>query len=107
MARRGLFGAIRGIDKIGLGLVSVLAGLALAGAYAALHFGWFRSPWEMAAWLGVCFAFLAVGLGVQSNSPARNTDVYGDAKPASESEAQAAARGGTKSGPLHDQTFPD
>jgi len=98
---------MKGIDKIGLGLVSVLATLALAGAYAALHFGWFRGPWEMAIWLVAGLAFLAAGVGVRANLPARNTDVYGDAKPASESEAQAAARGGTKSGPLHDQTFPD
>lgn len=107
MARRSLFGAIRGIDKIGVGLVSVLAGLAFAGAYAALHFGWFRSAWEMAIWLAVGLAFIAAGVGVRANLPARNTNVYGDAKPASESEAQAAARGNTKSGPLHDQTFPD
>lgn len=106
MARRGLFGAVRGIDKIGVGLVSVLAGLAFAGAYAALHFGWFRSPWEMAVWLVVGFAFVAAGVGVRANLPTRNSDVYGAAKPASETEAQAAARGEVKSS-LHDQTFPD
>ena len=107
MARRGLFGKIRGIDKIGLGLVSMLAVLAFAGAYAALHFGWFRSPGEMAIWLAVGLAFLAAGVGVRAGLPARNTGVYGTAKPASEAESQAAARGETKSAPLHDQTFPD
>jgi hypothetical protein len=106
MARRGLFGAKRGIDKVSLGLVSVLIGLAFAGAYAALHFGWFRSPWEMAIWLAVGLAFIWAGVGVRANLPARTTDVYGAAKPASETEAQAAARGEVKSS-LHDQTFPD
>jgi hypothetical protein len=33
--------------------------------------------------------------------------VHGAAQPASECEAQAAARGDTKSAPMHDQTFPD
>jgi len=35
------------------------------------------------------------------------TKVHGAAQPASECEAQAAARGDTKSAPMHDQTFPD
>lgn len=95
------------IDKLGLTLVAVLAALALGAGYAALHFGWFRSPWELAGWLVVGFAFLAVGLGVQANLTPRNTKVHGDARPASESEAEAAARTATKPAPLHDRTFPD
>ena len=98
---------MRKIDKTGLCLAAVLAALALASAYAALHFGWFSSAWQMAGWLVVGLAFVAAGVGAQSRLPARTPDVYGDAKPASEAEAQAAARGETKSAPLHDQTFPD
>jgi hypothetical protein len=95
------------IDRLGLALAAVLAALALGAGYAALHFGWFGSPWELAGWLVVGFAFLAAGLGVQANLRPRNENVHGDARPASESEAEAAARSGTKAAPLHDQTFPD
>ena len=98
---------MRKIDKTGLCLAAVLAALALASAYAALHFGWFSSPWQLAGWFVVGFAFVAAGLGVQGNLTPKNTNVHGDARPASESEAQAAARIDTKSAPLHDQTFPD
>jgi hypothetical protein len=98
---------MRKIDKTSLCLTAVLAALALASAYAALHFGWFSSPWQLAGWLLVGFAFVAAGLGVQGNPTPKNTNVHGDARPASESEAQAAASSGTKSAPLHDKTFPD
>jgi len=55
----------------------------------------------------VGFAFVAAGLGVQANLTPKNTNVHGDARPASESEAEAAARSGTKPPPHHDRTFPD
>jgi len=102
-----LFRAVKRIDKLGLTLVAVLAALACGAGYAALYFGWFRSAWELAGWLVVGFAFLAVGLGVQANMTPKNTNVHGDARPASESEAEAAARSGTKQAPFHDQTFSD
>jgi len=95
------------IDKLGVVLVALLAGLGLAGTYAALHFGWFNSPWEMAGWFVVGLAFLAAGVGVQGKLTPRNTNVHGAARPASESEAQASARGDTTSASLHDQTFPE
>jgi hypothetical protein len=98
---------MRKIDKTGLCLAAVLAALALASAYAALHFGWFSSAWQMAGWLVVGFAFAAAGLGVQGNPAPKNTNVHGDARPASESEAQAAARGDTKAAPLRDRTYSD
>jgi fatty acid desaturase len=98
---------MRKIDKLGMALVAVLAALACGAGYAALHFGWFRSPWELAAWLVVGVAFLAAGLGVQANLTPRNTNVHGDARPASEAEAEAAARRDTKPAPHHDRTFPD
>jgi hypothetical protein len=107
MAIIKLFGAVKKIDKLGLALVAVLAVLALGAGFAALHFGWFRSPWELAGWLVVGFAFLAAGLGVQANMAPKNTNVHGAARPASESEAEAAARNDTKPAPLHDRTFPD
>ena len=102
-----LFRAVKKIDKLGLTLVAALAALACGAGYAALYFGWFRSPWELVGWLVVGFAFLAAGLGVQANLTPKNTNVHGDARPASESEAEAAARSGTKQAPFHDQTFSD
>lgn len=100
-------GALGRIDALGLGLVALLAALACGAAYAALHFGWFRSPWELAGWLVVALAFVVAGLGVQAHRAPRNTNVHGDARPASESEAQASARGDKKSPALHDRTFSD
>jgi hypothetical protein len=102
-----LFGAVKKIDRLGLTLVAVLAALACGAGYAALHLGWFSSPWELAGWLVVGFAFLAAGLGVQATLTPKNTNVHGAARAASESEAEAAARSGTKPAPLHDRTFPD
>jgi hypothetical protein len=99
--------AINKIDTVGLTLAAVLAAVALGAGFAALHFGWFRSPWELAAWLMVGFAFVIAGLGLQGHPTPRNTNVHGAARPASESEAEAAARTGTKPAPLHDRTFPD
>lgn len=107
MAIVKLFGAVKKIDRLGLTLVAVLAAIALGAGYAALYFGWFRSPWELAAWLVVGLAFVAAGLGVHANLTPRNTNVHGDARPASESEAETAARSGTKPAALHDRTFPD
>jgi hypothetical protein len=100
-------GAIKKIDTLGLTLAAVLVVLALGAGFAALHFGWFSSPRELAGWLMVGFAFVAAGLGVQANLTPRNTNVHGAARPASESEAEAAARTGTKPAALHDRTFPD
>jgi len=100
-------GAIKKIDMLGVTLAAVLAALALGAGFAALHFGWFGSPWELAGWLVVGFAFVAAGLGVQANLTPKNTNVHGAARPASESEAETAARSGTKPAPLHDRTFPD
>src|SRR5271170_6327978 len=58
--------AIKSIDTVGLLLWLALGGLAVAAGYAALHFGWFRSPWELAGWLVVCISFLVIGLPSQS-----------------------------------------
>ena len=98
---------MRKIDRLGLALFAVLAALAIGAAYAALHFGWFESPWQLAGWLVVGLAFVLAGLGVKANLTPKNTNVHGAARPASESEAQASARGDAKSPSLHDRIFPD
>ena len=54
--------AIRKLDAFGLLLLLGLAALAVGAGCAALYFGWFRSPWQLAVWLVVCVAFLVVGL---------------------------------------------
>ncbi len=102
--------AVRGkvrsrFDMLGVVFLVVLAALAGGSGYAALEFGWFRSPWEMAGWLVAATAFVAAGIGIHNHRPAKNADVYGAAKTASEAEAQAAARGEMKTASLHDQTF--
>lgn len=104
--------AVRGKPRIRfdpLGVVFLVVLVAVAGAvgYAALAFGWFRSPWEMAGWLVAATAFVAAGIGIHNHRPAKNAEVYGAAKTASEAEAQAAARGEMKTASLHDQTFPN
>ncbi len=55
----------RGLDALSVLILLALAALALGAGYAALHFGWFGSPWQFAAWLFVCLAFLVVGLQTQ------------------------------------------
>ncbi len=82
-ARLALAGAIQGLPL--LTLIGVALGLACLGASLDLF-----------------------GLGRKAE-PApiiRNTKVYGDAEPASEREAKAAARGDTQA-PLRDRTFAD
>jgi hypothetical protein len=96
----------RGLDTTALLLLSALGVLAVGVGAGLIYFGYF-APWEFAIWLFVCVAFLAVGLPSQGVPTPRNTKVHGAAQPASEWEAQAAARGDTKSAPMHDQTFPD
>ena len=57
-----MFRWVKKIDALGAVLLAVLVALALGAVYAALHFGWFRSPWEMAAVLFVGGCFVAFGL---------------------------------------------
>ncbi len=61
-------GKRRGLDVVGVLLFGVLGLGAVAAGCAALHFGWFSSPWELAAWLIVCTAFLVVGLPRQGGT---------------------------------------
>jgi hypothetical protein len=96
-----------GLDAVGIFLVFLLVVAACSAAYAALELGWFRSPWEMAGWLVAGLAFIGAGVGIQSQRAPKNTNVYGAAQPATEAEAQAAARGHLKSTPLHNQSFTD
>ena len=73
---------------------------------ALIEFGFFK-PWELALFLLVGIAFVAVGLPSHGASAPKNSKVHGAAAPAAEQEALAAARGKTKPSPLHDQQFSD
>ena len=96
------------IDFVGFSLVVALIVIATGAAYAALEYRWFHSGWELAAWMVVGVAFVVAALGLRHHhAPPKNAGIYGTAQPASEAEAQAAARGTMKSPPLHDRTFPD
>ena len=107
MIRRGLLEAIRRLDTLVVLLVAALAALATGAIYAALHFDWFGSPGQLATWLLICVAFLAVGAPAVGQRMTRNAQVHGSARPASQDEASKAARGDAGSSPLHDQTFKD
>lgn len=95
------------IDALGIFFLGGLLGLLTAAVYATLHFGWFKSWQELAGCLVVGAAFVAIGLGAQGLQAPKNSKVHGAARPASEQEAQAAARGETKAARLHDQQFPE
>jgi hypothetical protein len=96
----------RGTDALGLLLLALLIALALAGGAALIEFGFFK-PWELALFLLVGIAFVAVGLPSHGVPAPKNSKVHGAAAPAAEQDALAAARGKTKPSPLHDQQFSD
>ena len=97
---------MRGLDATGALLLAAL-GVAAAVAVAALIDRGYFTPWELAIGLFVGAAFLVVGLPGHVAATPKNTRVHGAAAPASEHEAHAAARGDTKTAPMHDTTFPD
>ncbi len=96
----------RGTDALGLLLLAGLAVLAASVGAALIEFGFFK-PWELATFLLVGIAFVAVGLPSHGTSAPKNSKVHGAARPAAEQEAQAAARGETKTARMHDQQFPE
>jgi hypothetical protein len=96
----------RGTDALGLLLLAGIAALAVSAGMALIEFGFFN-PWELAVFLLVGLAFVAVGLPSPGTSAPKNSTVHGAARPAAEQDALAAARGKTKSSPLHDQQFSD
>ncbi len=97
---------MRELDALGLLLLAGLAALAVSVGTALIEFGLFK-PWELALFLLVGIAFVAVGLPGHGASAPKNSNVHGAAAPAAEQEALAAARGKTKPSPLHDQQFSD
>jgi hypothetical protein len=99
-------GARRGLDATGLLLLAALAVGAVAVGAALIYAGYF-TPWGLVIFLAVCGAFLAVGLPSHVTTAPKNTLVHGAARPATETEAQAAARGAVKARDLHEQQFPD
>ncbi len=97
---------MRGTDALGLLLLAGLVALAASVGAALIEFGFFK-PWELAVFLLVGLAFVAVGLPSPGMSAPKNSKVHGAARPAAEQEAQAAARGETKTARMHDQQFSD
>jgi hypothetical protein len=105
--RRSLLEVTKRVDTLVVLLVAVLTVFGTGAVYAALHFEWFGSPWQLAAWLLVCVAFLAAGVPAVGHRMTRHTNVHGSARAASQDEARKAARGDTGASPMHDQTFED
>jgi membrane protein implicated in regulation of membrane protease activity len=97
---------MRGTDALGLLLLAGLAALAVGVGAALIEFGFFK-PWELALFLFVGIAFVAVGLPSHGTPAPKNSKVHGAAAPAAEQEALAAARGQTKTARMHDQQFLD
>jgi hypothetical protein len=97
---------MRGTDTLGLLLLAGLAALAVGVGAALIEFGFFK-PWELALFLLVGLAFVAVGLPSHGASAPKNSKVHGAAAPAAEQDALAAARGDTKTARMHDQQFPE
>src|SRR5271168_76393 len=60
--------AIKNLDVVGASIALAFVGLAVGATYAALHFGWFRSPWELGVWVVVCISFLVIGLPTQGGT---------------------------------------
>lgn len=96
----------RGLDVTGLVLFAALVTFAVGVGAALIYFGYFGAR-EFALWLLVCGAFLAVGMPAHITTAPKNTLVHGAARTATETEAQAAARGAIKAPGLHEQHFPD
>jgi hypothetical protein len=95
---------MRGTDALGLLLLTGLAALAVSVGVALIEFEYFK-PWELALFLLVGIAFVAVGLPSHGTSAPKNSKVHGAAAPAAEQDALAAARGETKTARLHNQQF--
>jgi hypothetical protein len=95
-----------GTDLIGCLLLVLLAALALVAGAVLMQYAHLTALNFLLGFF-VCVAFVVVGLPVQVLHTPKNTLVHGAAKPASESEAHAAAHGQVKAAPMHDQTFKD
>ncbi|MDH6258433.1 hypothetical protein [Bradyrhizobium sp. BR13661] len=93
-------------DSTGWLLLALLVALGLLGGKALMEYA-HLTLWGLAIGFFICVAFVVVGLPAQLGQTPKNTLVHGAARPATESEAQAAARGGIKTRDIHDQQFPD
>jgi hypothetical protein len=93
-------------DLTGWLLLALLAALALMAGAALIKYG-HLTPWGLALGLFVGAAAVMVGLPAQVGQTPKNTLVHGAARPATESEAKAAASGGVKTRDIHDQHFAD
>ena len=99
-------GAPRRLDATGLLLLAAVGVAAVGGGAGLIYEGYF-TPWGLVVFLVVGVAFVAVGVSHHAPTAPKNTFAHGAARPASESEAQAAARGAVKAREIHEQKFPD
>jgi hypothetical protein len=93
-------------DLTGWLLLVLLAALALMAGAALMDYT-HLTPWGLTLGLFIGVAAVVVGLPTQIGQTPKNTLVHGAARPATESEAKAAARGGVKTRDIHDQDFAD
>jgi hypothetical protein len=111
-----LHAAFNRLDLLFKALFALFIGLTLLRYFLGFSSSWAFSPWVNAvfdyALILIMIAVAGRGLfavveALHRKRTVQNTHVHGDARPASESEAEAAARSDTKPAPHHDQTFPD
>ena len=97
---------IRRPDAFGVALLIGLAAALLGGGVILIDIGVIKG-WECLCIISVGLVLIAAAHPRAPPATPHNSMVHGSARPAAESEAHAAARGETKSAPIHDTTFPN
>lgn len=104
MTDAGPEGKRRGPDWLGIILVGTLAALALGAASLVIAQGYMTAGALVGLTVvGGCFVVLH-GIGNRPPPP-KNADVHGAARPASQQEAQRAARGEAQGPRLDDREY--
>jgi len=97
---------IRRFDIRGVWLVIALTSALVSGVFVLAASG-VATGWEIAAIIIVGSILISAAEPRPHATTPRNSFAHGAARPAAETEIQAAARGSTKTAPMHDATFPD
>jgi len=95
---------IRRPDVIGLLLLIGIAAALLGGGAVLVASGVVKG-WELALIVGFGGVLVAAAHPRPHGTTPQNALVHGAARPAAETETQAAARGAAKTEPMHDATF--
>jgi len=97
-------GGQRGPDLLAVVLLGLLAVAAIAALYGVVTAGYVTAG-ALLGLIGVGGAFVLLHSRTGKTAPPKNTFTHGAARPASDAEAQAAARGAVKAREIHEQKF--